>query len=276
MKPKESIFNGYELSRAWFDFCFLNPEKIVPNHGALFFFCIEHCHRLGWKPKFGLPTEMAKEAIGIRSYNTYSKTLESLIEWGFIILVEKSKNQYSSNIVALSIPDKAVNKALDKATVKHVIKHHTKQGESTIQSTGESICSIDKPLTINHKPLTINERKHSLEIVYDLKYFEGIGYDWKIEEPLRSAFDSFLAYRQKEYKPSAPITSGGVVEAILKNFYDRSINPKDAEAIIQFTISRGAKHIIFDGWKENIKTISTTSKTGISNNETYEKEKSVV
>lgn len=132
--------NGYELSRNWFDWCFENPEKISPNHSALYFFCIEHCNRLGWKEKFGLPTTMAKEAIGIRSYNTYINTLNDLIEFGFIKMIEKSKNQFSSNIIALSNFDKAVNKALDKA----LIKHTTKQREST----GESISSIDKQETI--------------------------------------------------------------------------------------------------------------------------------
>ena len=52
---------GYDLSRAWFDFCFENPDKICPNHTALYFFAIEHCNRLGWKKKFGLPTTMAME-----------------------------------------------------------------------------------------------------------------------------------------------------------------------------------------------------------------------
>ena len=131
--------NGYELSRKWFDFCFENPEKIKPNHTALYFFCVEHCNRLGWKEKFGLPTTMAKEAIGIRSYNTYINTLTDLVDWGFIKMIEKSKNQYSSNIIALSNFNKALDKALDKA----LIKHGTKQSESTEQS----INSIDKPLT---------------------------------------------------------------------------------------------------------------------------------
>jgi hypothetical protein len=138
--------NGYELSRNFFDFCFENPEKVKPNHVALYFFAIEHCNRLGWKEKFGLPTEMAKDAIGINSYNTYSKTLSDLIEWGFIILVQKSVNQYSSNIVAISKFDKALDKALDKA----MIKHDTKQRDSTIQS----IDSIDKHITskqVNNK-----------------------------------------------------------------------------------------------------------------------------
>lgn len=141
-------FNSYELSRAWFDFCFENPEKIKPNHTAIYFFCVEHCNRLGWKRKFGLPTSMVKDAVGIRSYNTYKKTLDDLVEWGFIEMIEYSKNQYSSNIIALSNFDKALNKALDKA----LIKHSTKQSESTVQSIDSIIKQINNR-TINKEQM---------------------------------------------------------------------------------------------------------------------------
>lgn len=137
----------YKLSRNWFDYCFDHPDEIKPVHTALYFFCIEHCNRLGWKEKFGLPTTMAKEAIGIHSYNTYITTLNDLIKWGFIILVQKSVNQYSSNIIALSKNNKATDKALDKALVKHTSKHSIKQSESTVQSTVQSIDSIDLQYT---------------------------------------------------------------------------------------------------------------------------------
>ena len=147
---------GYELSRRWFDFCFDNPEKIKPNHTALYFFCVEWCNRMGWKEKIGLPTSVAKEAIGIHSYNTYINTLNDLIDFGFIKLIQKSKNQYSSNIIALSNFDKAKDEAkevalsnFDKALINHVIK----QSESTVQSTGESTSSIYKPLTINKETI---------------------------------------------------------------------------------------------------------------------------
>ena len=121
--------NGYDLSRSWFDFAFENPDKISPNHAALFFFAIENCNRLGWKKQFGLPATMAMEAIGIRSYNTYKKVFDDLVEWGFFKLVQKSKNQYSSNVIALSIFEGAIDKALDKALTKHITKHPTKQSE---------------------------------------------------------------------------------------------------------------------------------------------------
>ncbi len=137
--------NGYELSRIWFNWCFENPDLINTNHTALYFFCIEHCNRLGWKQKFGLPTTMAKEALGIRSYNTYKKTLDDLVKFGFIDLIEISKNQYSSNIIALSKFDKALDEALDKAIGKHTIKQS--------ESIGESNSSIDKLKNIRTKEL---------------------------------------------------------------------------------------------------------------------------
>lgn len=151
----------FKLVRDFWDFCFENPDKIKPNHCALYLFTVEHCNRLGWKSKFGLPTTMAKDAIGIRSYNTYIQTLNDLVEFGFIKMIEKSKNQYSSNIVALSIYNKALDKALDKA----FIKHDTKQSESTIQS----IDSIDKQYTINNIQYTINEAFDYFWNTYDNK-----------------------------------------------------------------------------------------------------------
>jgi len=135
----------FKLTRSFWDFAFENPEKIKPNHCALYLFIVEHCNRLGWKKKFGLPTTMAKDAIGIRSYGTYIVTLNDLVSFGLIELIEKSKNQYSSNIVAVSNFDKALDKSLDKATLKHVSKQ------------GESIDSINKPITNNNQ--TIEERK---------------------------------------------------------------------------------------------------------------------
>lgn len=132
----DSSINGYSLSRKFFDFSFENPERIKPNHVALYFFIIEQCNRLGWKKKFGLPTDMAKEAIGIKSYNTYKNTLVDLVEWGFIEMIERSQNQYSSNIVALSNFDKALDKALDKA----MVRQERKQSEITV--------SIDKQETL--------------------------------------------------------------------------------------------------------------------------------
>lgn len=143
--------NSYDLSRKWFDYSFENTGVIKPVHTSIYFFAIEHCNRLGWKENFGFPTTMVMEALSIKSYNTYSKALNEIVDLGFLKMVEKSKNQFSSNIIALSNFDKATNKALDKA----LIKHTSKQSESTIQSISQSIDSINKQ--INKKQETINK-----------------------------------------------------------------------------------------------------------------------
>lgn len=137
--------NIYDLSRNFFNFSFENPEKIKPNHIAIYFFAVEHCNRLGWKQKFGFPTSMVLEATGIKSYSVYKKTFDELVEYNFFTVIEYSKNQYSSNIIALKENYKAHDKALDKALIKHTSKHMVKQCESTHQS----IVSIDKQIYNN-------------------------------------------------------------------------------------------------------------------------------
>lgn len=186
---------GYELSRKWFDFCFENPDIINPNHSAIFFFAIENCNRLGWKEKFGLPTQMAMDAIGIKKHQTYIKYFNDLVNWGFFNLVQKSSNQYSSNIISLSVGMLKNGKALDKAFVKH----GAKQIASIGQSTGQSNSSIDKQRTINKEPLNKEQQK---DISPDKNLF-------KISEEIKMPFTSenfrelwlnWKKYRHQEFK----------------------------------------------------------------------------
>jgi hypothetical protein len=146
--------NSYELSRAWFDWCFENPEKISPNHTAIYFFAIEHCNRLGWKPKFGFPTQMAMDALGIKKHQTYIKYFNDLCEWGFFKLIQKSLNQYSANIISLSVAVPKKGKALDKAFITHAAKQ--------TEPNGQSNSPIDKQITINNEP--INNKPSLIEI----------------------------------------------------------------------------------------------------------------
>jgi hypothetical protein len=138
----------YSLYRFFWDFSFENPHKVKPTHVAIYSFAIEHNNRLGWKQIFGFPTSMAMEATGIKSYTVFKKHLDDLVEWGFFIMHERSKNQYSSNMIALKenakATSKANDKALDKALSKHNTKHTSKQVQSIDQSSSESTVSINK------------------------------------------------------------------------------------------------------------------------------------
>ena len=177
--------NGYELSRLFWNFSFENPDLIKPAHGSVYYFAVEHCNRLGWAKKFGLPASMVMSACGIHSYNTYKKIFDNLVEWGFFELIQKSKNQYSSNIIALSNASSFALSNNDKALDKALAKHSTKQSESTIQS----IDSISKQLT--SKPITI---KTNLEKAID----DFIAMRKKIKKPLtKRAIELTLSKLQK-------------------------------------------------------------------------------
>lgn len=119
--------NNYELTRRYWDWAIENPDLVKPTHTALFFYIIEKCVRLGWKEKFGLPTDFAKEAIGVKNYKTYIASLDFLAENGFIKMFQKSQNQHTANIVGLvnftNANGKAHGKASGKASPNHTAKH---------------------------------------------------------------------------------------------------------------------------------------------------------
>jgi hypothetical protein len=129
---EKNLPSSFALLRNFFNWSYENPSKINPNVTAIYVFILDHQSRLGFKREFGLPTMMTMEAVGIKNYRTYKKALDILVEYNFIEVVEWSKNQYSSNIIALVKNTKANTKALTKASTKHGQKH------------SESTASIDK------------------------------------------------------------------------------------------------------------------------------------
>ncbi|MCG8213582.1 hypothetical protein J2Q11_12360 [Tenacibaculum finnmarkense genomovar finnmarkense] len=109
--------NGYELTKSWFNFSFETKEA-KPIHTAIYLYAVEHCNKLGWKKEFGLPTDLVMEVLSIRSYKTYSKALKEIVEFGFLKMVEKSKNQWTANIIALSNFKKSENESLGNAIIE--------------------------------------------------------------------------------------------------------------------------------------------------------------
>jgi hypothetical protein len=100
---------------------------------------------MGWKDKFGFPTQMAMDALGIKKHQTYIKYFNDLVDWGFVKLVQRSTNQYSSNIISLISAKPKNGKALDKAFITHTAKQ--------TESNGQSNSSIYKQETINKEQI---------------------------------------------------------------------------------------------------------------------------
>jgi len=104
--------NGYRYTKQWFEFAEDNPEKIKPIDGILYLYCVELNNRLKWTEKFGLPTYDTMKILGVKNYRTYKKAFDNLEKWGLIKVVERSKNQFTANIIALVFFTKAYTKAL--------------------------------------------------------------------------------------------------------------------------------------------------------------------
>ncbi|MBP6432952.1 MAG: hypothetical protein KA319_14415 [Ferruginibacter sp.] len=147
----------YKLNRSFWDFSFENPDLMKPIHSAIFFFAIEHCNRLGWKEKFGFPSQMVMEAIGVKNWRTYTAGLLDLVDFGFIKIIESSKNQYSANVIAIVKNTKANTKALDKALQKHSTKH----SNSTVSIDKQLYNSTIIPNTILQEKEKISIKKNS-------------------------------------------------------------------------------------------------------------------
>lgn len=227
---------SYELSRNYFDWCFENPEKVSPNHTAIYFFAIEHCNRLGWRDKFGFPTQMAMDAIGIKKNQTYTRYLNELVEFGFIKMVQKSTNQYSANIISLISAKPKNGKALDKAIVRHGVKQ--------TESIGRSNSTIDKPITskpITSKP-TIDEfieyalenkpKANKQELIFKYKSWENN--DWCItrkdkKEPI------------KIWKTTLLNTLKYINEEVIANPYNLSPAQLESSRIAELQIAEAIK-----------------------------------
>lgn len=216
---------SYDLSRSFWNFAFEHPSKMKPIHCSIFFFAIEHCNRLGWKNEFGLPTSMVIEAIGVKSYSVYKKAFDDLVNFGFFKVIQYSKNQYSSNIIALQESSKANTKALGKALSKHA----SKQRQSTIEST----VSIDKQYINN-----TNQRTHTTKCVGASEFL--IDFD-KLGEYFNSQLSPPLP------KVLLPITEKRIaaVEAMVKEYgKDKVLEMLTIASKSKFLLGHGSS-----GWK---------------------------
>lgn len=207
---KEEL-NIFDLMKDWFSFCYENPEIVNPNHSAMYFFILQHCNALGWKTKFGLPMQMTMDAIGIKNYRTFSNTLKDLIEWGFILLLQKSVNQYSANVVGLVKNTKATTKALSKATHKHS------------QKQVHGIVGIDKPIT--NIPITkLQERKEEKNTLSEIGFLVPVN----LIESYMTSETQIMWFEQycmnNHMKPEELKTK---IQEYVKDLRDKNITEKD-------------------------------------------------
>ena len=194
--------SSYDLSRAYFDWSFENPEHCNPVMAAIYFYAIDKNNKLGWKEKFGFPSQDAMDTLGIKSYKTYILNLRKLIEFGFITMVQKSTNQNTANIISLTKPKKKTQKSALDRTIMMQGKYQSEyqsddQSESKATAKAspkqlpkqvQSKYSIDKPLNKEtNKPLNQETIKLISIEISDSENLEVVSKNQKKEKKENSA-----------------------------------------------------------------------------------------
>lgn len=209
--------SGYQLTSDFYAWCFENPEKVKPIHSAIYFFIVDRCNKMGWKKKFGLPTDMTMEAIGVKNYKTYINGLNDLIDFGFIFMVEKSRNQHTANIIELVNFTKADGKADTKAIDKALPKQMEKQDQSTV--------SINK--LVNNK--TIKLINDNPELV-NLKLSDWIKNYNSDKKELPFSLESFIDFFNKE--TGKKMRRSNALEKKLLDLVDKGYTEEDFKAVV--------------------------------------------
>lgn len=153
--------DGYSLSEAWFDFASKNAEKVECKHTALFLYIVEVFNKRKWPDVVGLPSDFTMGILNIGSYKTYKKIFDDLVGFGFIKVIEQSKNQFTSTKIALAKNTKADT----KASLKHLPKQDQSSSSIIKQVNIETIKLLDKETFVSF----LSEGKISIEDLKKLK-----------------------------------------------------------------------------------------------------------
>lgn len=148
--------NGYALSRAWFAYVSENRDKVKPTHTSLFFWCVELWNKLGQPASFGLPTSEAQHHSCLSSHTTFATAINDLIDWGFISVKQKSKNQYTANVISVCLPKNWQSN----------LKANEKQSIEQVKST---VDIIEPNNTINNKEGVKDKTKTKKFIIPEFK-----------------------------------------------------------------------------------------------------------
>lgn len=139
--------NGYSLTKDWFAFTKENLGDVNCNHTAMYLYIVEFFNTHDWVEILGIPSDYTMAVLNIRSYKTYKKVFDDLVRFGFIKVVEKSKNQYTSTKISL------INASVNNTKAKP--KQRPKQSQSK--------CSIYKLLNKE----TIKQIEENSKLVCD-------------------------------------------------------------------------------------------------------------
>jgi len=158
-----------------------------------------------------------------------------------IVLYESSNKKY------LQIVN--FKQRLDRAKSKYPMPNETKKTITTDSLENDN--DLQAETETKQKPKgneSVGENNSLTTKVFNLDYFFSIGYEqqWNIQsESIKNSIDKFLMYRH-ELPHKEPIKAPMVVEAIIKRLRETAKNESDVIFMINNTIEKGAKNIIYE------------------------------
>ncbi|MHC2993820.1 hypothetical protein OB13_20380, partial [Pontibacter sp. HJ8] len=129
--------NTFILSRKWFSFAYEHVEA-KPVHTSLYFWIIERGNACGWKKIIDIQTEKSMECLGVTDWRTYKNALQFLHDSGFIIWVEKSKNQYTCNRITIVEQEEEVAESYATASAKNAGADAEAVAEAIVEAYAEA------------------------------------------------------------------------------------------------------------------------------------------
>lgn len=196
--------NGYELSKAWYDFAYSNPRKIRPIHHALIFWIFELCNESNWANEFQLPTQEACKILGISDKHTFLNALKDLVDFGAVKIVQESTGRHVSRWIALNnCKIYRVKNSHSNNTVPHTVVH-----------TDNSMVVHTDTYTVPHTvvpPIKTNINLENLETTTTIKK--------NVDDVVENEIPDFVKEEQKKIReqitpPAPPLEE---IEANMRN-----------------------------------------------------------
>lgn len=198
---------------------------------------------LAWRNPIEVRNSVAIDFLNLGSFREVQSTRDRLKQADLIDFRTLS----GSKIVTYSIYDvetksfAPIAKVMSKVEAKVEAKVLLGVDAEVVKNT--NVLYKPKPKPKEREP---TQKLKPVAEKYDLEFFEKQGHVWNIPEPLRTRFNEFLIYRCDR---NEPIRNYQSIEAILKEFFTRKLTAEQGVEVIDFTISRDAKNLIFDKGK---------------------------
>ena len=215
-------FNGF------YEWVNNNPDKVDPYLCAVYFAILNRANRTGWKKNFAIILIDLQEDSGINSRTTMLKTLGRLEEYGLLITISKTQNQYKNRVICLPLNEKHLDSTWI-ANEKHLDSTWTHN--KTIKEDKDLIDfkEVNAPVFKKHTAWWTSATKES----FSQKVFDEFSQHYP-----KAFLQKFIDFYSQEH------ISGGIhinhemkfsLESKLRDWYN---DPKTKERYPQSTIKR--------------------------------------